>query len=331
MSSAIHAIPGNLDAAEYSRHAVHSSTSAWLEKNCYIDVWLELLHALGCEPLAIMPFVFTMDYEHDQWTFYKPPHSELWSLYGVDVQELNVWRPLIDQAQTHLAAGKLISSEADAYYLPDTQGTDYRKQHTKSTIIINAVDLDRKRMGYFHNAGYFELEGEDFDALFRIGAPADPSFMPLYAELIRIDRLRRRPVEELAEMSLALLARHLERRPVENPIRRFGANLSAELDGLHELGIDQYHAWAFAHTRQLGSGFELAASYLRWLQPQVETDLSALATDCDTICDSSKSLILKGARAVARRKAIDANEMFEAMASSWDRIIDGLLRLSSER
>ena len=42
----------------------------------------------------MLPFTVAIDFEGDQWTFFKPPHDELCDLYGLDVQELNVWRPL---------------------------------------------------------------------------------------------------------------------------------------------------------------------------------------------------------------------------------------------
>ena len=35
---------------------------------------------------------------------------------------------------------------------------------------------------------------------------------------------------------------------------------------MHERGLEFYHAWAFATTRQLGAAFELAALNLRWLR-----------------------------------------------------------------
>ena len=41
-------VPG-LDAASYARHATHAETCAWPEKNCYVDLWIELVHALGLE------------------------------------------------------------------------------------------------------------------------------------------------------------------------------------------------------------------------------------------------------------------------------------------
>jgi hypothetical protein len=99
-----------LDPARYSRSILHAESCVWVEKNCYVDIWIEVIHALGLEPRAILPFVAAIDFEGDQWTFFKPPHGELADLYGIDVQELNVWRPLLEHALEHLAAGKLIST-----------------------------------------------------------------------------------------------------------------------------------------------------------------------------------------------------------------------------
>ena len=164
-----------------------------------------------------MPFAATIDFEDDQWTFFKPPHDELRDLYGIEVQELNVWRPLIEHATEHLTAGRLISTEADAFWLPDTAGTDYRRQHTKSTIVLTELDLANKRLGYFHNAGYFSLEGEDFVKTFRLDADPNPEFMPLFAESVRIDKVIRRPESDLVQMSLDLWRRHLKRVPASEP------------------------------------------------------------------------------------------------------------------
>jgi hypothetical protein len=311
------ALPG-LEAAGYARHALHAEGCNWLEKNCYIDIWIEALHALRVEPLAMLSFTLAVDFEGDQWTFFKPVHEELRALYGVDVQELTVWRPLLEHAQEHLPAGKLISSEADAFWLPDTAGTDYRQQHTKTTIVIADVDVDAQRMGYFHNAGYFELDGEDFRKLFRIGVEPDPAFMPLFAELIRFDRIVRRPSAELAAMSRELLLRHLARRPTSNPVRRFAERFARELPALQERGLAHYHAWAFATVRQLGAAFELAAEHLKWLQREgIAMPADAIGAFA-AIAEGNKTLILKAARAVNARRAFDAGPMFEEMAAAWD-------------
>jgi Domain of unknown function (DUF1839) len=313
-----HAAIAGLDPQHYERHVLHAEDRVWVEKNCYVDIWIELVHALGCEPMAMMPFVLCMDFEGDQWTFFKPKHEELFDLYGIDVQELNPWLTLIEHARRYLAQGKLISTEADAHWLPDTAGTDYQRSHTKTTIIINDIDVEAERLGYFHNAGYHMLEGRDFRRTFRVGVPEDPTFLPLYAEAVRVDRLVRRPDAELKRMSRRLLARHLERVPVENPFERFGAAFDGELVWVQERGLDFYHQWAFATLRQVGAAFEAGALYLRWLDADREAAAEAFAS----IGESAKVMLMKAARAVNRKRPLDASEDFATIASAWARGMD---------
>jgi hypothetical protein len=313
------AVLPELDPATYRRHPLHGEDRAWVEKNCYIDIWIEVVHALGLEPTAMVGVVAALDFEGDQWTFFKPSHDELRALYGIDVQELNVWRPILDHALTNLADGKMISTEADAWWLPDTSGTDYRTQHTKTTIVIQSIDLDARRMGYFHNAAYHALEGEDFEKTFRLNAAPDPAFMPLFAETLKIDRVVRRPEDELRRMSREMLARHVARRPAENPVTRFAARFAKDLPWIQEKGLAFYHAWAFATVRQLGAAFELLAAQARWLG-----GLDDAAAAFDAISSGAKTFILKAARAVNAKRALDAAPMFDEMAAAWQRGMDAL-------
>lgn len=302
----------------YLPHSLHAERQVWPEKNCYVDVWIELLHALELEPTAAMGSALAVDFEGDQWTFFKPPLGDLRALYGVNVQELTVWRPLLDHAIEYLAAGKLISTEADAFWLPDTVGTDYRRKHTKTTIILNDVDLDNERLSYFHNASYYSLEGEDFRGLFRFGAPKDSAYLPLYAELIRCDRLERRSSAELAQISTGLLRQALRHRPRTNPMRRFGTHIDNDFAGLQDRGLDEYHAWAFATTRQCGAAFDLSAAHLRWLSETGAINALPAAASFEFIAQTCKAMILKAARAVNSGRPLDASAMIEAMAQSWD-------------
>jgi hypothetical protein len=319
-----HVVLPGLDPAQYRRHALHADTATWVEKNCYIDLWIELLNALRLEPLAMLSFTLAIDFEGDQWTFYKPSHDELRDLYGLDVQEMNVWRPLLEHAQEHLPAGKLISTEADAFWLPDTAGTDYRNQHTKTTIVLNDLDLDRQRLGYFHNAGYYSLEGDDFVKTFRLDAAPDPTFMPLFAELVRIDRIRRREATDLSERARNLLRKYLDRAPQHNPIKPFADRFAVALPQMQQHGLAYYHAWAFATTRQLGSAFELAAHHVRWLDAVRPLGIAPAADAFERISISCKSFILKGARAVNSKRPMDASEMFAELSQAWDQGFDVL-------
>lgn len=323
----------DLDAAHYARHALHAEDLAWTEKNCYFDVWIEVLNALGCEPTAMIPGLAAIDFLGDQWTFFKPSHDELRSLYGVEVQELTCWRPLLEHAVEHLGAGRMIATEADAWWLPDVAGTDYRRQHVKTTIVLADVDVAQRRLGYFHNAGYFSLEGEDFERTFRIGQEGDPDHLPLYAELLRLDRVVRHPAGELRAMSRQLLDTHLALRPHDNPIDRFAERFALELPRLQARGLPHYHAWAFATLRQLGAASELLACHLRWRVADgaaaADSAHAHTAADAfDSVSAGTKGFILKAARAVNSGRAFDFMPAFEAWSTAWQ---DGHAALSSLR
>ncbi len=300
-----------------------TAQAIWAEKNCYVDLWTGLLGALGLEARACMPVALAVDFLGDQWTFFKPCHHDLRDLYGIDVQELTVWRPLLDHAEEHVSAGRLIATESDAFWLPDTAGTDYRTKHTKTTILINEVDRQARRLGYFHNMGYHVLSDEDFDRTFRLNEPVDGS-LPLFAELVVVDRLVRHSPEVLREMSLRLLDRYIARRPLDNPVARFADRFRRDLPQMQASGLDHYHAWAFAATRQLGSACEVVAQNLRWIGEQDPARFDDSAQHFEDVAALAKSFILKGARAVTSKRAFDDGGMLAAMALAWERGIESL-------
>ncbi|HUJ59712.1 MAG TPA: DUF1839 family protein, partial [Kofleriaceae bacterium] len=186
----------------------------------------------------------------------------------------------------------------------------------KSTIILNELDLAGKRLGYFHNASYYALDGEDFERTFA------PRELPLYAEYARLDRVVRRAPAELRARSGAALARHLARRPADNPVARFAARFARDLPELQARGLAYYHAWAFATVRQLGAAAELAALYLRWLADAADAgQFAPAAAAYDAISTGAKAFILKAARAVNAKKPLDASATFAAWADAWQRAI----------
>ncbi len=309
----------NLEPAAYGRHPLHCADRAWPESNCSLDLWVELLHTAGAEPLAALPFVLEVDLEGDQWTFFKFPFADLDTLYGVSVFELNVWRPLVVHVAEQLALGRPAIVEVDAFYLPDTAGTSYRAEHVKTSIGIQALDQDDRRLGYFHNAGYYELMGEDFDGVFRLeGHLTDPEYLPPYVEVAKLGNRPRRTERALVDASLALLRTHLERRPVANPFRRYAERFARDLEWLGGEPISCFHNYAFATLRQSGAAFELSGAYLRWLEAGGECGLERTAEACELIATTAKALQFKTARAVSTRRAFDATPMLEKMAGAWD-------------
>jgi hypothetical protein len=116
---------------------------------------------------------------------------------------------------------------------------------------------------------------------------------------------------------------HLKRRPRDNPFVRFGSRFTAELPGLQDQGLPQYHAWAFANLRQIGAAFELAGLHARWLE---DGALKGAAESFEIISTQAKTLILKAARAVNAKRALDAAPFMDAMADAWERAMGVLVR-----
>ena len=316
-SPAIRVLPG-LSAATHRPHALHAPERVWVEKNCYLDLWIELVHALNLDPCAMLGCVATLDFDVDQWTFVKPPPGDLRTLYGIEVQELSFWRPLVEHAVDHLAAGRWIAVEVDAFWLPDTAGIDYRRAHAKTTIVLDAIDLAARRLGYFHNAGYHELEGEDFERL--LGPPTLPTPLPPFAETVRIDRRHAARAAQaggsLRAASLDRLREHLAWRARSNPIERYRARFESDLVALRRDGGEGFHRWAFAGLRQLGAAAELLAIHGRWLDAMPSR--APGAADFERIAVDAKALLMKTARAVYTAKPVDAGPLFASMAASWD-------------
>ena len=314
----------DLDPRTHVTHALHREGRAWMETNCYVDIWIELLHALDLDPVAALAFTLAADFEGDQWTFYKYQHGDLWATYGADTQELNPWRGLLDSTVEQLTRGRMVLLETDAFYLPDTAATNYHRDHlNKTTIGIQAIDVAGRRLRYFHNQGFWELGGEDFVGALRVGEPPGQSLLP-FVEVVKLDRIHHASPAELRAHAVAQLRAHLQRRPAENPFLPYRRRFQQDMDWLRAEPA-QFHGYAFATLRQLGSCFDLAAIFLRWLQERGEPDLEPAALALDGLSGSAKVLQLKLARFASNKKPFDATEMLDTMQASWASAMDYLI------
>ncbi len=304
------------DPATYRPHAVHAEERTYHETNCYTDLLIELLHAHGDEPLAALGSNVRMDFEGDQWTFFKPSPSDIESLFGVDIHEMQPYRPLPLQIAELLGEKRTLTVEVDSWYLPDTMATSYRTEHVKSSIAAEAIDLEGERLRYYHNTSLYELHGEDYRGVFRLGADAVEG-LPPYTELVRFDAGRRLSGADLRAASLEMLRDHLARIPDTNPFVRFGERLDADLPALLAGDVTDYHAYAFATVRMAGAGFELMASHVDWLLgPPAGNASRAMAR----IVEGSKLLGFK----LARRRPFDAEPIIGELAAAWDQAITAL-------
>jgi hypothetical protein len=176
------------------------------------------------------------------------------------------------------------------------------------------VDLEAKRLGYFHNEGYHQLSDEDFDGVLGLG-PQDPWKLPPYVELVRLERLQTE--EPSIELVSALTAQHLARRPRVNPIERLAKRLDSDRSALRELGIEHFHNYAFGTCRQCGASAEVAAAFVDWLGARDGGGLDEAVARLRSIAEGAKTVQFGLARIVAGR-GFDIQAPLDEMAAAWD-------------
>lgn len=312
----------HLNQETYQRHLIHGPDRIWAETNCYSDVWIELLHAMGHEPIASLPFTLVIDFEGDQWTFFKFPLVDLYELYGLDVQELTIWNHLIDHVEEQVSYGRPVLVEMDSYYLPDTHGTAYHMAHVKSTIAVVEIDIENRHLGYFHNQGYYNLSNDDFVNLFRLNQN-DPVYLPPYVEFVKVwDRAKKN--RDLVDASIRVLRKQLTFIPNKNPFHAFAERLTKDLNWLSSESIDMFHQYSFVTLRQLGACYELSKTYLQWLAQNGESGLDEAITLFDEISTSAKTSQFQLARAVSKKKPLDFAPI-EKMGQAWQTATNILL------
>jgi len=301
--------------AGFTPHSLHAGERTWTETNCYVDVWIEILHALGLDPVAASAFTLSCDFEGDQWTFFKYPPEDLRRLFDLEVAEINIWKPVVDHVDDQIANGRLCTVEVDSWFLPDTRGVAYGVDHVKTTIVPAWLDRTQRRLGYFHNAGFFELAGDDFDGIFRLGAYADRAALPPYVESVRFDRARRGD-PHLVEVAVDLAREHLARRPSDNPIARMSERMTADLPWLAAQDIEVFHLYAFGLCRQCGASNEMAATFVDWLNTHDRSGTEGAADAFRAVAEGAKALQFALAR-VVRGRTVDLAGIFDGMGAQW--------------
>ncbi|MBN9232242.1 MULTISPECIES: DUF1839 family protein [Phyllobacteriaceae] len=321
LTLALPTIFSGLGPDTYKPHALHQPERMWPETNCYVDLWIETLHAFGSEPEAMLGFTLMQDFEGDQFTFFKVPLEDLEALYGIRSTELAIY----DRVETHVAEqlrrGRLCLVEMDSFYMPDTHGVGYHGEHGKTTVAINRLDVAGRSIDYFHNAGFFRLEGDDFDGLFHMkDGPEELPFLP-YTEFVKFPAQQPTPGHLRSEAE-RLAKQHFARRPTDNPVAAFAKLFPSQVEKVAERPFDFFHKYAFNTLRQLGANFELAASHLDWLRP--DGSLVEAAGHARRISEVAKATQFQVARAVARRKFEPLATALDPAAEAWDALMRDL-------
>lgn len=307
----LHACLPQVTVESFRPHPLHGPDRCWTETNCYIDLWIEVLHALGLPPEAALGFTAAQDFEGDQFTFTKFPLEDLETLFGLKATELAIYEPVERHVLRQMGRRRMCLVEVDPYFLPDTEGTSYRHEHGKTTIAPNRLDPDAKRLEYFHNAAYAVLEGEDFDGVFPDWGEERAGMWP-YVEFTTLDPVRRTP-EALKAIAWEVFAWHMTRRPSANPIRAFQAAAPEQIERLN--GQQSFHAYAFHNLRLMGANFELLGSGLAWLQPG-----DPRAAQCRKIAETAKTAQFQLARTVLRKKLDGFAQTLDPAAEAWDQL-----------
>lgn len=306
----------DLDPGRYRSHWLHGPDRIFQETNCAADLWIEVLSALGLDPVLGLAFTLGTDFDGDQWRMFTFPAEDLRRLFGIEMDELNVWRPLGDHLCDQVGLGNLVIVDVDAWNLPDTDGLTYRCAHQKTSIMVQMIDADAGALGYFHNTGYYELHGHDFEAIVAVETGPDRATLPPFALSVRLGRLRHDP-EGAADVARQLVEDHLARRPAGNPVQRMAKRAAEDLPWLVAQGLDAFHRYAFGSMRQCGANAELAAALVdrvvRWGHPwaaPAAAELAALAQDM-------KAIEFSLARAV-RGRTCDVEALFAPAAARWE-------------
>ncbi|MCJ2009429.1 DUF1839 family protein [Methylobacterium sp. J-092] len=306
-------------APEPAPHPLHAPARAWPETNCYVDLWIELLHARGLEPEGMLGFTLRQDFEGDQFTFFKPAMADIEALYGLRLEELAVYDGLERHASVQVARGCPVLVEVDAIHLPDTAGTTYGREHAKTTIAILGLDPRRRTLDYLHNAGRFQLAADDYDGIF------GPALLAPYAEFVKVVAPPL-PPRALRAAARTLLCGHRTRAPRTNPVRAFQAALEQTGEALVLQPLSVFHRYAFNTTRQLGANFELLGSHLAWLDAAGLADLATAAEAATRLAQETKAFQFQLARAFGRRNAAPLAAALERPAASYDAVFSALDR-----
>ncbi|SAK46905.1 hypothetical protein AWB79_01184 [Caballeronia hypogeia] len=312
-------------ADESRQHALHREERVWLETNCYVDLWIELLHHYGCDPHAALSFTVTQAFEGDQFTFPKFSLDDISRLYGLQAQELAIYDTLEAHVREQTKRGQIVVAEVDSFWLPDTRVTAYRQNHTKTTIAIDAIDTQAKRITYFHNAGYFALSGEDYNGVFRLLPDLAGDVQALFPYVEFVKRARD-PLEgeALVKRSVELLKLRLADRPVTNPVAQWRAEFPEHLRAMLERDPAYYHLYTFNVMRQLGSNFELLSKYLGWLNRNGVEVSGEIQSSAQAIASEAMVMQFRLARARMRSRSDACEDCLESMQTSYDKVIEPL-------
>jgi Domain of unknown function (DUF1839) len=296
-------------------HPWHQGERVWSTTNSHLDVWIELLHTLDLEPAPVLLPTICADFEGDQWTLTRVAPADLWACYGIVIEELLIWRPLLAHLVEQLDRGNAVLIEVDAFHLPDMIGSSYQREHAKTIIAVTGYDRHAHRIRYIHGSVGADVGGEDLDALLSAGIGS--AQLPPHAQVIKLDRLVARTGAERAQIGVALARFHATRLPARNPVRGFADALRAHGAWLAGGDADHYQRWAFATLQQCGAAFEVGADVCSWLAYHGEPVAPAVAP-LRLVSHAARALHQRLVRVSQSGRMPDVGHTVDDMTRAWD-------------
>ena len=247
---------------EYQSHPLHADERAFAETNCYADIVIELLHARGDEPTRGAR-------TRGSHRLRRRPVDVLQAAIrttsrrcsGSTSTKCSRTGPLPEQIAEQIADGRTLIVELDSWYLPDTHATAYRREHVKSSAVMEAIDTDGEAAALLpQRAGCTSSRVRTSMRRFVFDLPTGDDHAAAVHGARAVRRRRALAGAELQRRAPALLARTPSPRTparTRSPVspRRSGPHLPRLLEQSHA----DYHAYAFATVRMAGSAFELCA------------------------------------------------------------------------
>jgi hypothetical protein len=296
-------------------HSLHQGERVWSTTNSHLDVWIELMGVLDLDPTPVLLPTLCTDFEGDQWTQARVAPTDLWACYGIAVEELFVWRPLLAHFVEQFDRGNAVLVEVDAFHLPDTSGGSYQREHVKTLIAATGYDRHAHRLRYLHGAVGAEVDGDDLDALITAGIGS--AQLAPFAQIVKLERIAQRTADERRQIAVALARFHATRIPASNPVRRFGQALRTHGAWLAGGDAEHYQRWAFATLQQCGAAFELSADVCAWLREAGEPIDAAIAP-LRAVSHSARMLHQRLVRVSQSGRMPEVSQTVEDMARSWD-------------
>ena len=206
---------------------LHGGERTYPETNCYADI-LDRAAARPRRRAAGRRWALVrMDFEGDQWTFFKPPPGGPRARCSASTStRCSRTGRCPTRSPSSSPPGRTMIVELDSWYLPDTAATELpQRSHVKTTVAIEAIDREARAAALLPQRRRCTSSPARTTAA-RCGL--DGSRRRGAAALHRAGALRRRAAPDRRGAALrgraSCSADHLARRPRDQPVRRASAD-----------------------------------------------------------------------------------------------------------